>query len=445
MKLSRYNVWAHTDQGAVVFNGVSGAVLQLPEESVAALEGFVEGRSAELALSDELVKKLALARAVVADDCDELDVLRRRYQASREATDHFALTIVPSMGCNFDCPYCFENKPRSLLNEDAERILVGIVERQLEHVGALQVNWFGGEPLMGRETIFRLSKQFMAMCAKYGATYDASLITNGSLLTPTICQGLKDAGVSYAQVTLDGPEEIHNLMRPLLSGRGTFRQILHNVKTAVDYFHIGIRINVDAGNVAEAEQLLAVLKEEGLAGRVGVGLGQLVAVDPGVDAPSTRYRGTCLARPEFAQHELRFNEVAAAMGFGTGSPLPGPMSTPCTAVRKNELIVGSRGELYKCWETVGSEPQVVGHLQELGEPDSRAAKWLEYDPFSNAECAQCIALPVCMGGCAHHAMDPGQYANRCGSFRFTYQEQVAAFAANPPSAGGRRLLPVAAC
>lgn len=36
-------------------------------------------------------------------------------------------------------------------------------------------------------------------------------------------------------------------------------------------------------------------------------------------------------------------------------------------------------------------------------------------------------MPVCMGGCAHHGMDPAQYGNRCDTFRHTYQEQVLGF------------------
>src|SRR5207244_1479981 len=76
------------------------------------------------------------------------------------------------------------------------------------------------------------------------------------------------------------------------------------------------------------------------------------------------------------------------------------------------------------WESVGNRLEVVGHVSDYRNPNGRLQKWLKYDPFDNAECRSCIALPVCMGGCAHHAMDPHQYENRCGTFRHTYQEQV---------------------
>jgi uncharacterized protein len=91
--------------------------------------------------------------------------------------------------------------------------------------------------------------------------------------------------------------------------------------------------------------------------------------------------------------------------------------------------VGSEGELYKCWASVGNRGEAIGHIRDHRTTNDRLSKWLGYDPFADTECSNCIALPVCMGGCAHHAMDPQQRANRCGTFRHTYQEQVLAFVA----------------
>ena len=96
-------------------------------------------------------------------------------------------------------------------------------------------------------------------------------------------------------------------------------------------------------------------------------------------------------------------------------------------MRANELVVGSRGELYKCWDSVGDQSEVIGDIRDRASPNSRLAKWLSYDPFQNQECRGCIALPVCMGGCAHHAFDKLLYENRCGTFRHTFQEQVSRF------------------
>jgi uncharacterized protein len=86
---------------------------------------------------------------------------------------------------------------------------------------------------------------------------------------------------------------------------------------------------------------------------------------------------------------------------------------------------------------------VIGDIRDYQHPNSRIARWLKYDPFANAECRGCIALPVCMGGCAHHAMEALQYENRCGSFRHTYREQVLDFVEVAEARGVTALTPAA--
>jgi uncharacterized protein len=110
-------------------------------------------------------------------------------------------------------------------------------------------------------------------------------------------------------------------------------------------------------------------------------------------------------------------------------------------VRANELVVGSKGELYKCWDSVGNDREVIGHIRDYRNTNGRLAKWLRYDPFADAECRSCIALPVCMGGCAHHAMDLLQRENRCGTFRTTYREQVLDFVEWAEATGTAGLVP----
>jgi uncharacterized protein len=111
-------------------------------------------------------------------------------------------------------------------------------------------------------------------------------------------------------------------------------------------------------------------------------------------------------------------------------------------VRANELVVGSKGEVYKCWESVGNPQEVIGHIRDYENPNGRLEKWLKYDPLANSECRSCIALPVCMGGCARHAMDVLQYDNRCGTFRHNYRDKVLAFVEAADHASSNNFLPL---
>ncbi|MGH2600560.1 MAG: radical SAM protein, partial [Dehalococcoidia bacterium] len=400
-------------------------LLRLPAAEQAALPGFLADEPGA-APSPKTLEQLALGRMLIPDTADELAVLQGRYEASRWDTTSFALTIVTSLGCNFDCPYCFEAKHPSILSPEVEAAVLAVLDDQLPRIQRFSVSWFGGEPLVGKRPLLSLSDAFIARCDRAGVAYSASITTNGYLLDEATCAQLRERRVTSAQVSLDGPPEVHDRMRPLAGGGGSFQRIVQNLKHAVDYLDIGIRMNVDAQNIQRAEELFQILVDEGFAGKLSVYPGQIVGVGENLLAPSASYGPRCLTNREFAWAELAFLALAERYGLA-GSALPRPTGAPCTAVRANELVVGSTGELYKCWDSVGTKLEVIGDIRDYQNPNGRLAKWLTYDPFANEECRGCIALPVCMGGCAHHALDLNQYENRCGTFRHTYREQVLRF------------------
>jgi uncharacterized protein len=444
MRQSRYNVVLERDELTWIHNGLSGRTVAVPRRDWSDALAFIGGDHERMP-AVETLRDLTLARMLVNDDTDELGVLERRFRAGTSDRSAFALTIVTSLGCNFDCPYCFENKPAAILDEETERLLLEVVDAQLPTVERFDVTWYGGEPLLAADRIDRLSEAFLERTRASGVTYSASIVTNGYLLTPEVARRLSSLGVNRVQITLDGPAETHDRMRPLRNGRGTFDVVLENVVACADLIPISIRVNLDASNVDEYLRLLDLLVEHGLAGRVSVNPGHIVAYPDQAGAPSESYGARCFTLPEFADVERAF--LAAAYERGLAKPrLPGPIGSPCTAVRTNDLVVGARGELYKCYDNVGDPREVIGHLRSWRDPNDRVLKWLRYDPFTDDGCRSCVALPTCMGGCAHHQMmDPGDA--KCSTFRLTHRRQLEEYAdaaeAGRPTAGPRhRLLPL---
>jgi len=444
LRESRYNVVVEHRDRVWVYNGVSGQLIGLSGDDWVATRAFLAGSADHPSV--ELLRDLTLGRMIVNDDLDELEMLERRFRTGTTDRTTFGLTIVTSLGCNFDCPYCFQVKPRAILDEESVGLMIAVLEEQLPTITAFRVTWFGGEPLLATDRIYSLSDAFIERCDAADVRYSANIVTNGYLLTPDVAQHLRDARVDDVQITLDGPAGTHDLMRPLRNGRGTFDVILDNVVACADLVRIGIRVNLDTGNAGQYERLLDQLVERGLAGRVSVRPGRIVAYDEGIGAPSETYRPTCFTLPEFAGVEREFLAAARERGLASAQ-LPQPVPTPCTAVRANELVVGANGELYKCWDSVGNEHEVIGHLRSWKDPNDRVLKWLRYDPFTDQGCRSCIALPTCMGGCAHDQMtDPGD--SKCSTFRLTHRRQVEEYVAAAEAAGVepglRRALPVVA-
>lgn len=422
MRESRYNVWVADGPRSWVYNGFSGRVVAVPAAQREAIERWLagdDGAPADAALLGTLVD----AHVLVADATDELDLLRRRYAATRRNPDRFHLTVVTSLGCNFDCPYCFEAKEPALLGEPVRERLLRLVDTRLPAVRELAVLWYGGEPLVGLSSLLSLSDEFQARTAAAGVAYAATVITNGYLLTAPVARRLRERAVTTAQVTLDGPAEVHDRRRPLTSGRGTFDTVLANIVAVAGILDVAVRVNLDRANAGDYPRLLETLAAAGLAGRIGVQPAQVVNPAGRAGAPSGSYPVSCLPKREYAAVEQEFLRRAAELGFATPEP-PGPVGAPCTAVRENELVVGARGELYKCTETVGDPSEVVGNLLDWPRAGDRLMKWLTHDPFADDECRSCPALPVCMGGCAYHALDSRTRDSRCSTFRYRQQEHA---------------------
>ncbi|HQY13057.1 MAG TPA: radical SAM protein [Ilumatobacteraceae bacterium] len=421
MKFSRYNTIAVVDDHTFVHNGVGGDFHRLPTTMWERVERFVAGTDSGEGLVDELTM-LVRARLVTADDVDELEVLRSRHLRSKYGGG-LGLTIVTSLGCNFDCPYCFESKRPSLLKPAVADSLVALLDEAIAAGSpSMNVTWMGGEPLLGAAQLLDLSRVFIDRCDAAGMEYSAGILTNGWHLTTEMAARLASARVGQAQVTIDGPADVHDRYRPKKDGGSSFDRILDNVVSAIDHLQVNIRVNLDSGNLGRVEELMAILAARGLAGKVRLTPARLTAIASADDAPSQSYQGGCYSCSDYGVVELEFDELAARYGFEARG-LPRAIGTPCTAVRATELVVGADGELWKCWDDIGNNDEAIGTIFDHKTANAQITKWLGYDPFSDDDCRSCVALPGCMGGCAHHDFFGGR-DDRCGTFRFNHQRKV---------------------
>ncbi len=195
-----------------------------------------------------------------------------------------------------------------------------------------------------------------------------------------------------------------------------------------------MRVNVDTANITRVDELFQILVDDGFAGRLTIYAAQLLDDVDDRRAPANSYPTRAFTMAEFAAAEIEFDRKAHAFGLSE-PPLPRPTGAPCPAVRANEFVVGSEGELYKCLGSVGSEFAVIGNVQEYTDLNGRLRRWLGYNPFTDDECRSCIALPVCMGGCAQHGMQLDRRENRCDAFRYNYRERVLEFVDVPVAVG----------
>ena len=326
-----------------------------------------------------------------------------------------SLTICPTMGCNFDCPYCFEEHRAGKMSGVIQDAVVSLAEKMLTSFGAdrLHITWFGGEPLLAPEVIEALSQRLMSLAQRKNAAYSAHIITNGYFLTPENTAMLERCCVKSAQITLDGLGAEHDKTRHLAGGQGTFDHITANLRENRLPFTVRIRHNVHQGNLDQIEGLRSFVDR--LAKESGNNLLYYSAPVHGNAVMERRGETVSVLKTESSLKEVALRQEAGRYAAHKG--------VYCSANRISAVAVDDQGRLYKCWEELDKPERSFGDVSSW-DPDDPVRSAQRKDlltaylntccPVPDPECRDCLWLPMCCGGCPGRRLN-GE--NVCYSFR----------------------------
>lgn len=341
-----------------------------------------------------------LSRRGVIANFDERAALEMMGRASCAAPRGIALTICPTMGCNFDCPYCFENHFAGKMSPEVQDDVVALAERMLDasNTKVLQVTWFGGEPLMAPDVVGGLSKRLIALVEEREGKYNADIITNGYLLTQENVAMLEAVRVSSAQVTIDGIGAVHDATRHLAGGGPTFDRIIENLRRPIP-FNVNIRHNVHEGNrdqLGELEEFVSRLAKES-----GNDINCYPAAVSSSDVADERGEQVGILCGG-SDSEIGIKQDAGRFSTGRGSY--------CGAHNIWSVGIDEKGNLQKCWEAV-DKPEIsfgIAHdwdplnpLATASKPDNLTKYLNTAAPVPDEECRECVWLASCVGGCPH--------------------------------------------
>lgn len=411
-QLSYYTVSAEQADGTAVYaNTRSSRRVRVAPAHHDRLQSGVP-LSTDDGLPDDLVRGLVTAGILVPSGTDERALVAADHHADRDADDQLLLTLAPTIACNLACSYCFESDHRAeFLTREEEQRLLRFIRGKLRGRRRLHVVWFGGEPLLHPESILRLSAEMIRIASFAGAAYSAEIVTNGTRLTDELAAKLAARRVSGAQITIDGPAAVHDLLRPTLGGKPSYEATIAGALAAHRHLSVYLRMNLDRRNVASIPDLLTDLVERGLA---GAQVGFTRVEPPQVYGPglSRLVEDRYLTVPEFAEVEVELLEAARAAGLH--AVVPGfradnaPVDEdhlPCAALDRGHFAIEPGGRVKRCWAEVSDDRYVAGELSDEGLAlDERDQVWRDYDPI-DAECASCHVLPICYGGCPKARID----------------------------------------
>lgn len=412
MKLSSYNLVQEIDNKTVIYNSLSGGILALNSEYSDKYSLLVQNHDFD-ALDPDLKQNLEKGLMIISDNVDELELIKSHNNLQRFDEQNLGLTIAPTLECNFRCPYCYEQgRNYYSMDDDIVEATIGYINEQAERKKNLAITWYGGEPLLDVDTIEKITN---GIKNKNKLNYKAAIVTNGYLLTRKIAIKLKELCVNEVQITIDGPPEIHNKRRKLLSGNDTFFTIFKNMVSVCDLLSITIRVNVDKENIGSVEEILEYLDKFDLKGKVGF---YLAPVD---NINGTCNSATCFNSREFSNEQINFLRGNYSKGYIF---INIPKYTPgiCCAVSKNNIIIDPLGDIYKCWNEIGDINSKVGNIKEGIILNRKLCQWLNYNFLTEEKCVKCKLLPICLGGCPYRYIKTGK--RECHPMKYRIQDLV---------------------
>ena len=314
--------------------------------------------------------------------------------------------------CNMDCQYCFAGKGEYSGEKGLMSYEVGkrAFDYLIENSGTrknLEVDFFGGEPLMNFEVVKKLVAYGREQEKLHDKNFRFTLTTNGLWLNDEIIDFTGEE-MSNVVISLDGRKEVNDRMRNTKTGEGTYDIIIDNFKKLADARHqedYYMRGTYTRYNLDFAEDILHM---------ADMGFKQL-SIEPVVAPSNAPYALREEDLPVlFEQYEKLAVEMLQRKKRGEGFTfyhyMIDLMGGPCIAKRISGCGVGTEyvavtptGDLYPCHQFVGDEKYLLGNIYD-GITSKEICEQFKYcNVYSHEECKDCFARLYCSGGCAANA------------------------------------------
>lgn len=323
-----------------------------------------------------------------------------------------AICLHVAHDCNLACKYCFADKgeydgPKGLMSfETGKRALDFLVEKSGTRKN-LEVDFFGGEPLLNWEVCKKLVEYGRSIEKEHGKNFRFTLTTNGVLVNDEVID-FCNREMGNVVLSLDGRKETHDRLRTTCNGKGSYDLIVDkfkkfaNARNQADYYMRGTYTHY---NTDFSKDIIHM---------ADLGFKEL-SIEPVVSDPTEPYALKENDLPILKeQYEILADEMLRRYRNGNGFTFYHYMidlnSGPCIVKRISGCGVGTEymavtpsGELYPCHQFVGDEKFLLGDIWKGVTNTAILDEFKGCNVYSHPECKDCFAKLYCSGGCAANA------------------------------------------
>lgn len=173
--------------------------------------------------------------------------------------------ILTTTNCNARCFYCYEIGTKKInLDKQKSKDVADFIIRNCRKDKPVKLNWFGGEPLVGKRAIDDICEYLN----QAGIEYVSSMISNGYLFDKALVKRAKDFWkLDHVQITLDGTRDVYNKIKAYVScdledGYTPFDKVIDNIEYLCKAgVFVNIRVNLSPENEDDIENLIDYLSE----------------------------------------------------------------------------------------------------------------------------------------------------------------------------------------
>ncbi len=362
--------------------------------------------SLENFLPYSLFQRLAKISAITTSSANQIDQIKAKDHNHKQSTDHLMITVMMTEACNFSCQYCNQG-----LNKQVNHISLNVMDKIHNYINTLEptpkslsLTWYGGEPLIRSKDIISSSSFLKRKTNEFSINYSSVIVTNGYMLNGNMANALFEAGVSIAQITIDGSKTDHDNSRYIKEGVGTYDQIMNNISLALTQskLKVVIRVNVDKRNSARLTHLIDDLYSRCilLSDQFSIYLSHVY--DPELNSLDKQedVKSSLLSHIDFAQIQYEINNYILNLGGNVAVDLPNHEGA-CIASHKYSFAIKPDGSLYKCYIPIANKNESFGSIDNISQSynHSNFEKWNSWSPFDSENCGSCKLIGSCRGGC----------------------------------------------
>lgn len=320
-----------------------------------------------------------------------------------------ALCLHIAHDCNLACRYCFAEEGeyhgrKALMSLEVGKKALDFLIANSGKRRNLEVDFFGGEPLMNWEVVKELVRYGRSKEKEFDKNFRFTLTTNGVLLNDEVMEFVNKE-MANVVLSLDGRKEVNDRMRPFRNGKGSYDLIvpkfqkLAESRNQTNYY---VRGTFTHDNLDFAEDAIHF---------ADLGFKQM-SIEPVVGNDDEKY---AIREEDLPKIMEEYDKLAKEFikrkkegrGFNFFHFMIDLEQGPCVAKRLSGcgsgteyLAVTPWGDLYPCHQFVGQEEFLLGNVDEGITRQDICDEFKMCNVYAKDKCQNCFAKYYCSGGCA---------------------------------------------